>query len=195
MKNTPHSNRMLFTIKKSLQHKKCLQYFLTPQGRCPDVTTLTPKQIEAMGIQVLVLDFDGVLSPYAAAEPSPQVQIWLHDLLKAWSGQVFILSNKPFAEREAFMKKEFPSIHFVSGVAQKPFPQGLEKIISLSKALPQEILMIDDRLLTGILAACIARTKGLLVIHPLRQLKGKKALHELFFSILRWMDAVWVRLI
>ncbi len=151
--------------------------------------------MNAMGITVLVLDFDGVLSPYAAVAPLPHVQKWLHQLLKNWSGQIFILSNKPFAEREAFMKKEFPSIHFVSGVAKKPFPEGLKKIMALSKALPQAVLMVDDRLLTGILAACIAGTKGLLITHPLRQIRGGKTLHELFFSTLRWIDAIWVRLI
>ncbi len=156
------------------------------------MTALTAEQLDTLHVKVLVLDFDGVLSPYAAIEPLPHIQKWLHQLLKSWGGQLFILSNKPFAEREAFIKKEFPSIHFISGVAKKPFPEGLKKIIKLSKACPQEILMIDDRLLTGILAACIAGTKGLLITHPLRQIKSKKALHELFFSTLRCIDKLWV---
>lgn len=144
---------------------------------------------------VLVLDFDGVLSPYAAVEPVPHIQKWLHHLINTWSGQLFILSNKPFSEREAFMKQAFPSIQFVSGVAKKPFPEGLEKIIALSKTPPDHLLMVDDRLLTGILAACIVGAQALLITHPLRQIPGKKALHEFFFSFLRLLDTLWVMFI
>ena len=156
------------------------------QAEC--VTNITVDTLQK--VQVLVLDFDGVLAPHGALAPLPEVQVWLTDFIKTCEIPVYILSNKPNSQRAAWFAQHYPAITFVAGVRKKPYPDGLHKIADMTKVPLSQILLVDDRLATGILATKIAGCQSLLIMHPYQN-RQAHPLKEKFFAFLRaaeqWM--------
>ena len=140
--------------------------------------------------QVLVLDFDGVLAPHGASEPLSEVQVWLTNFIKTGKMPVYILSNKPNSQRAAWFAQHYPEITFVAGVRKKPYPDGLHKIADMAKVPLSQIILVDDRLATGILATKIAGCQSLLIMHPYQNQQAHPV-KEKFFAFLRaaeqWM--------
>ena len=182
--------RFSYTIKEGLKHRHSLALFLNPNHQLHHVTALTPKRLDQMHIKALALDFDGVMGTHGEIGALPAVETWLQNLSQLWKGQIFILSNKPFQAREDYFKTNFPNIQFIKDVAKKPYPDGLNKIISLAQCQSQEVLMIDDRLLTGMLAASISGTQALWLYPAVR--KPGLHWHELFFDGLRRLDQILI---
>ena len=141
-------------------------------------------------VQVLVLDFDGVLAPHGASEPLPEVQVWLTNLIKTWGRPIYILSNKPNSQRAAWFTQHYPDINFVAGVRKKPYPDGLHKIADMTKVSLSQILLVDDRLATGVLATKIAGCQNRLVTDPYQNFH-KHPVKEKFFGILRSVEQ-WI---
>ena len=159
------------------------------------IQTLEPAALKAGGIAALALDFDGVLAPHGFAAPLPEANEWLSRCATVFGpDKLFILSNKPTDERRRWFKEHFPEMRFISGVRKKPFPDGLNKIGELANVPLSSILMVDDRLLTGCLAALNAGAAPLYVRCPYISFK-QRPLVELFFMLLRAGERVFVRLI
>lgn len=159
------------------------------------ILTLDPAALQKSGIVALALDFDGVLAPHGFPAPLSEANEWLSRCATIFGpDKLFILSNKPTDERRHWFKEHFPEIRFISGVRKKPFPDGLNKIGELAKVPLSSILMVDDRLLTGCLAALNAGATPLYVRRPYISLK-QRPLVELFFMLLRAGERVFVRLI
>ena len=79
----------------------------------------------------------------------------------------------------------------MSGVRKKPYPDGLLKIIQDEKIDPKLVCLIDDRLLTGILAAELAGTQAILITKPLSNFE-RHFFKECFFSILRALESAYL---
>lgn len=157
------------------------------------ILALDPTALRKGGIAVLALDFDGVLAPHGFTAPLPEANEWLSRCATVFGpDKLFILSNKPTDERRRWFGEHFPAIRFISGVRKKPFPDGLNKIGELSQVPLSSILMVDDRLLTGCLAAINADAAPLYVRHPYVSLR-QRPLVELFFMLLRAGERVFVR--
>ncbi len=183
--------RFAYTLKQTWHHRHTLTPFLKLTQQIQTVTQLNAARLDQLQIKALALDFDGVLSPHGDIAPLPAIEAWLHALCDAWKGQIFLLSNKPFSAREAYLKNHFPTIHFIKDVAKKPYPDGLNTIAALAHCQTNEVLMIDDRLLTGILAAAISGTQALWLTPAVRNVAFSR--HEFFFSSLRCIDRLLVR--
>jgi hypothetical protein len=152
------------------------------------VLEVNPEKLKQQGIKVLVLDFDGVLASHGEFRPKPEVQAWLKQAVKSFGlGEIFILTNNPRAEREAFFKTNFPEVEFIYGRRKKPYPDGLLKIQAKSGIAVGDIVLVDDRLLTGMLACEIAGVKGIFIRRPYRDFT-KRPLTELGFFFLRWIE-------
>ncbi len=146
---------------------------------------LVPEQFKSQGIKVLALDFDGVLAPHGFPEPLPEVEQWLDRAAAVLgAGLIYILSNNPSETRRSWFKNRFPEMNIISGVRKKPFPDGLNKIGELARVPLSEILMVDDRLLTGCLAAINAGASVFYVRRPYVSL-SRNPLPDLFFRLLR----------
>ena len=159
------------------------------------ILTLDPALLRKDGIRALALDFDGVLSPHGFPAPLPEAKEWLTRCAAVFGGdRIFILSNKPTNERRRWFGEHFPESRFISGVRKKPFPDGLNRIGELARVPLSAILMVDDRLLTGCLAAINAGALPLYVRRPYVSL-GHRPLVELFFMLLRAGERVFVRLL
>ncbi len=164
----------------------------TPPGRT--VLDLQPAMLAERGVAVLVLDFDGVLAPHGADRPLPEVHAWLRQVVAALGEEkVFILSNRPHGPRMDWFRIELPGVRVISGVRKKPYPDGLVRAGELANVPLSAILMVDDRLLTGCLAAITAGCVPYYVRSPFVDLRQRPR-KELFFMLLRWAERRLVRL-
>nr|WP_245806472.1 HAD family hydrolase [Francisella halioticida] len=163
---------------KFLKYNNCLE----------SIVHLTPGFLNQKKISYLALDFDGVLASHGKPEVIAEVKQWLGDFVtKFGEDNIFILSNKPTQERLEYFKKYFPKIRFISGVAKKPYPEGLNKIIKTINCEPQEVALVDDRLLTGCLACFIAGCYPILITKPYVD-RENYTKEERFFSFLRYCE-------
>jgi hypothetical protein len=131
------------------------------------IVDIQPQQLLEQGIQSLIVDFDGVLASHDKIEPTEEAKKWLRVCCKVFGpNRIFILSNKPTLARKHYFAEYFLGLNFVIAEHKKPFPYSILKIIQTTKLSPKEILVIDDRLLTGILAAIISKVRGCLITEP-----------------------------
>lgn len=158
------------------------------------ILTIDPATLKADKVKVLALDFDGVLSPHGFAAPVPQAQEWLARCATIFGeDKLFILSNKPTQARKEWFDRHFPGIRFISGVKKKPFPDGLNKIGELARVPLASILMVDDRLLTGCLAALVAGASPCYIRKPFISF-SHNIFAEVFFMLLRTAERRFVAL-
>ena len=182
--------RIIFSLQQLHHHHKALAKIKRNTPRHNQLHNLSPATLKQQGVRVLVLDFDGVLAAHGELQPTQELHPWLHDAIKQFgSEQIFILSNKPLPSRIAYFKQHFPGVRYISAVKKKPYPEGLEKIITLTKQTPEALRLVDDRLLTGGLAACIAKVPLIYINHPYVNL-SKRPIQELFFMSLRFIERI-----
>jgi len=179
--------RAVYTAAKGMAERRELRRILR-EGSCGGLAEITEERLAASGCRVIVLDFDGVLAPHGYAEPVPAARAWL-DRCVGFAGlqRIYVLSNKPSAVRREFFAAHYPAIRFVTGVRKKPYPEGLQGIISDEGVLPRQVLIVDDRLLTGILAAVLAGAGSIYITGPYRDFRHAPAA-ELFFALLRVVE-------
>lgn len=187
--------RLGYAVLKSWQYRKELvSYCFDPIYQCDTVFDLDFKTLKQDGIQAVVLDFDGVLAPHGEDTLDQQTRVWLQSCLAAFGDErVFILTNRPGYRRWDTMVQAFPGIQFLKAQRKKPYPDGIEDLIEKTQLPRKAVVVIDDRLLTGILAAAQAQVRAFFLIKPKVALR-KRPIQEGFFICLRWLDrlVVWL---
>ncbi len=159
------------------------------------VLSLDPETLKASGVATLALDFDGVLAHHGAPAPLPETIEWLKRCVSVFGGdKIFILSNKPTEGRRQWFSAHFPAVRFIAGVRKKPYPDGLKKTGELAGVPLSSILMVDDRLLTGCLAAINAGARPCYIRRPYVSFSHRPAA-ELFFKLLRRIERGFVKII
>jgi uncharacterized protein len=159
------------------------------------ILELDPDALHLSGVEALALDFDGVLTGHGFPVPLPEAVDWMKSCEAVFGGdKIFILSNKPTDGRRQWFAEKFPAMRFISGVRKKPYPDGLNKTGELTGVPLSSIMMVDDRLLTGCLAALVAGARPCYIRRPYVSLKHRP-LAELLFMLLRAGERVFVRLI
>lgn len=177
------------------RHRRGLRLLLdsTPPHR--SILELDPEQLHSSGIAALALDFDGVLAGHGAPVPLPEAAAWMKRCEALFGGdRIFILSNKPTEGRRKWFAEHFPAMRLISGVRKKPFPDGLIKTAGLAGVPLSSVMMVDDRLLTGCLAALAAGALPCYIRRPYVSF-GFRPFAELFFKLLRAGERLFVRLI
>ncbi|WP_246559256.1 hypothetical protein [Citrifermentans pelophilum] len=188
-------NHAIYGFIAGFSNRHQLAKILRNSPRRQETHNVKPEALKASGATVLALDFDGVLAPHGRTEPLPEATAWLVGCCAVFGEErVFILSNKPTRERSAWFKAHFPGIRFISGVRKKPYPDGLFKVIELSASPPAEIVLLDDRLLTGVLATCLAGTSIAYINKPYTDF-GSNPLAETFFATLRIIEQTLIRMV
>jgi putative phosphatase len=178
--------RIFFTLEMAFRHRAALkQYAHDPALQLRDVRDLSISVLKTTGIRVLVLDFDGVLASHGETAPDNELFDWLNSCVQfLGKDRVFILSNKPTEARFKYFEQHFPGIVFMPVQRKKPYPDGLLQVLARTKVEAQSLLMVDDRLFTGILAAILAGTKAYWLIHPRTNFR-KRPLTESYFWLLK----------
>lgn len=172
-----------------------LANLLSKSSPVDSILLLDPNDIKTTGIWALALDFDGVLAGHGATVPIPEAVTWIKKCETVFTGErIFILSNKPTDERILWFNDNFPAIRFISGVPKKPFPDGIYKTAELAGVSISQILMIDDRLLTGCLAAVASGARACYILRPYSCFRFRP-FAELFFCTLRLLERLFVRVV
>lgn len=180
--------RWWFALKNGWQQRANLKRFLQDAYQIRTLEEITLQKLDEAGIAILVLDFDGVLAGHDALYPTPEVEQWLRKLTHTIGEQrIAILTNKPKPERVEYFNKHFPSIFLLQGVRKKPYPDGLLDIAFYKGVPPHRLVLVDDRLLTGMLATCLAFTQGW-YFYPARRNFWRHPIKESFFSLLRLLE-------
>lgn len=184
--------RWWYTVFQGWKNRKLLKRFLiSPNYQVQSIFEITAKKLEDANIAILILDFDGVLANHGAVKPLPDVEQWLRQLCSEFGElRVAILTNKPFPARIEYFRKEFPLIHVVQSVRKKPYPDGILEVANYKGVAPHRVVLVDDRLLTGMLATCLAFSQGWYFCHPYRNIMCRP-IKELFFSTLRVLER-WI---
>lgn len=182
---------MVFALKMGWRYRHELKTCLKdPTQQIKSLEDLKGSELKANGIKAVVLDFDGVLAAYGETRPKKKLEAWLEGCMSLFGADhVFILTNKPEKLRRDYCLSRFPGIVFVQS-RKKPYPDGLNAILEKEKISPKELVMVDDRLLTGILAAVLVGAKPILVTKPFKDFT-KRPLPELGFSLLRTLER-WI---
>jgi len=176
--------RSFYTVKQMLKYNDSLKK-LKNGYQLDSIVNLTPELLKQNNIDYLALDFDGVLASHGKPKMHNDVESWLNDFVTKFAeDRIFILSNKPTQERLEYFKKLYPQIRFMSGVAKKPYPDGLNEIIKLVGCSPNQLALVDDRLLTGCLACIISGSYPILITKPFVDLQNYTK-EERFFKFLR----------
>jgi uncharacterized protein len=185
--------RLIYSIWKTFIHRKDLLKIKQGRQSINGVISISKPFLDDKNIDVLVLDFDGVMAPHGEDIPCKEVIDWLNRLLINFDeNKVYILSNRPTIERKLFFKEYFPNITFISGVRKKPYPDGLELVAKISGVKNSNIALVDDRLLTGCLSCVIAGSQAIWVTQAYTNFT-KSVISESFFKALRWLDKIVIR--
>lgn len=185
--------RIGYAWQQALKHQDALKTFNAPSFQLQRLIEFPVEGLLDPSLGCLVLDFDGVMASHGKIEPHPEVMAWLERIRVAQlSHKVVILSNKPLPARIEFMKAHFPLIEFVLASAKKPYPDGLIQIMKERQLPADALVLVDDRLLTGMLASLGAGTRGLWVQYPYQDFKFAP-IREAFFAILRGAETLWNR--
>ena len=188
-------SHIMAALVSGFRHRRKLAQLLTETGGESAITNTDPAALHSSGIAALALDFDGVLANHGAPAPLPEAVEWLRRCEATFGGEnIFVLSNKPTEERRRWFAAHFPAMRFISGVRKKPYPDGLNKTGELTRVPLSSILMVDDRLLTGCLAALVAGAVPCYIRRPYISFSHRPAA-ELFFLTLRAGERLCVRLI
>jgi predicted HAD superfamily phosphohydrolase YqeG len=173
-----------------MQHALKFSAQLRTCARVATIVDLDLASLHAAGVTTLILDFDGVLNSHGENSVDPLVFDWLTSCQTQF--KVYILSNKPTMVRQAYFASNFPAIGFICALQKKPYIAGILQIGQLSGSIGQQMLIVDDRLLTGVLAGYLAGIKATLIQAPMVNFK-RRPIHEAFFLILRVLERIYSR--
>lgn len=163
-------------------------YLKAQMQQASSITCLNLPQLQNRGIKAIILDFDGVLAAYKAKIVAPPQYNWLKDCVRQYgTNRVFILSNNPNTTRKKYFAAHFPEITFLVPQRKKPYPDGILQVMDSTDLPGNAILMVDDRLLTGIMAAYSAKVLSCFISKPLVDYR-QNPVHEGYFSLLRQLE-------
>jgi predicted HAD superfamily phosphohydrolase YqeG len=159
-----------------------------PSLQLVNIQDISKPELDVRGVSVLVLDYDAVLAAHGEPQPRPEIIIWLRQFSKLFApGKIYILSNKPTLGRQEFFLQNFPEIKFIFATRKKPYPDGLLQVSAEAGVSPQQLLLVDDRLCTGILATIISDTQGIWITKPYVNIMARP-IAETWFMLLRWSE-------
>ena len=183
------SNQITYALQMAWQYRDFLKRFCHDSHlQIKSILELDLSLVKKKGIRALILDMDGVLTAYGDIQLEPPIALWLKNCIEVLGkDKVFILSNRPKMARLDYFHQTFQGVNFIMVGQKKPYPAGIEKILQMTQLKPNEVLIVDDRLLTGILAAGIAQVQAFYVTKPLINFR-KRPVKELFFIILRVVE-------
>lgn len=118
---------------------------------------VTPKILKEAGVKLLLCDLDNTIRLHSEKEPADELTNWIADL-KAAGITIVIISNNG---RKKMMQKfcepiDVPCVWW----AKKPISSKLTEAMNDYKFLPEETVMLGDRIMTDALAAKFAGVRA-----------------------------------
>ena len=122
---------------------------LLPRILAERITDLTPEQLTAGGIKLLMMDFDNTIVPYTTNEPTDAVKGWL-EMMKASEVKLCVVSNSK-NDRVKHFCREY-GLDCITH-AKKPFPKGIRECLERYGRKPEECALVGDQIYTDTLGA------------------------------------------
>ncbi|MFD1455607.1 YqeG family HAD IIIA-type phosphatase [Levilactobacillus lanxiensis] len=130
-----------------------------PTWMVTNIYDLTPADLRANGIKVVLTDLDNTLIAWNNPDGTPELHHWLN-LLELAGIQVIVVSNNSRARVDrAVAPFNLPYIHR----ALKPFALGLNRALRRWHLRRDEVVMVGDQLLTDVWAAHHSGVRSVLV--------------------------------
>ena len=182
-------NRFFYIFRMLIKKRVCLKAVLSNSDNFVHcIRELSCHYLMQYRIKLLVLDFDGVLSSHGKTRLTGSVSLWLTQLSNDFPlKQICIHSNNLFDSRIQYLENAFPDIEIIYFTQKKPYPHDLLNIVQRRKLKPQDILVVDDRLTSGILCACLIGARGLLITKPFIDYRAA-TIKEFFFTFVRFIE-------
>ena len=135
-----------------------------PRGVYPSVAHISPSELAAKGVRLVLADLDNTLVPYKVTEPTPELSAW-KEALEAAGIRLFLLSNN----RNPVRVQKFADRLGVpyQGRSGKPKKAGYLRAMERMGCKPEETVMVGDQIFTDTLGANSAGVTPLLVL-PIR---------------------------
>ena len=130
-----------------------------PTYRIKAITQLTPEMLQAVGIQLLMLDFDNTIVPYTTNIPTEEMEAWLKMML-ASDVKICVVSNSRNNRVKIFCEKY--GIDCITH-AKKPFPKGIKECLARYGLPKSACALAGDQIYTDTLGANCAGIRSILV--------------------------------
>ena len=130
-----------------------------PTYRIKAITELTPEMLQAVGIQLLMLDFDNTIVPYTTNVPTEEMEAWLKAML-ASDVKICVVSNSRNNRVKIFCEKY--GIDCITH-AKKPFPKGIKECLARYGLPKSACALAGDQIYTDTLGANCAGIRSRLV--------------------------------
>ncbi|MBV53020.1 MAG: HAD family hydrolase [Coxiellaceae bacterium] len=175
---------LAYTLKNLFKFRSELRGITKNKQHCySTVLSINPEALKSEGIRILALDFDGVLNIHNASHVTPSVLAWMKQCCDVFEEKnLYLHSNNNLDKRLRFLKRHFPDMQILNPNKKKPYPDGLQSITQQTQIPPDQIALVDDRLLTGMLAATQAGCYGVYITQPFCDFE-----HSPFYETAFWL--------
>jgi len=130
-----------------------------PTYRTRALTDLTPEMLKAVGIELLMLDFDNTIVPYTTDTPTKEMAAWLQNML-ASEIKLCVVSNSRNDRVKIFCEKY--SLSCITH-AKKPFSKGINQCLARYGLPKKACALAGDQIYTDTLGANCAGIRSILV--------------------------------
>lgn len=136
-----------------------MSFSLLPDRKFKDVSSITPEDLRALGVSLLILDVDNTIAPYGTFTLEKPVTEWA-SRMKAAGVALFIVSNSKGERPDIFAS--LLGIPYIKR-AWKPSPLGIRQALAQTGVPPEHAALVGDQIYTDTIAANLAGVRMLLV--------------------------------
>ncbi|MDN6640523.1 MAG: YqeG family HAD IIIA-type phosphatase [Tetragenococcus sp.] len=148
-----------------------------PTWMVESIYKITPEQLKAVGIKVVLTDLDNTLIAWDHPDGTNELQVWLEKMRQARIPVIVVSNNS--AERISRVTDKL-GLSYIAR-ALKPFSFGINKACKQLNVNKREVVMVGDQLMTDIKAANSAGVESILV-QPVVDTDGWKTRFNRFFE-------------
>lgn len=136
-----------------------MPFSLLPRTIVRTLPDLTPQKLRAMGVELLMLDFDNTIVPYTSDVPEPAVRAWFRTMERSGIRLCVVSNSKKSRVVEFCAVREIPCYTH----CRKPSPQGILQAAKAQKVSLEACALVGDQIYTDTLAANLAGVRSILV--------------------------------
>ena len=136
-----------------------MPFSLLPKLITDELTDLTPEDLKARNIRLLMMDFDNTIVPYTTDIPTQKMAAWLQDM-HASDIQLCVVSNSKKNRVKIFCDKF--GIDCITH-AKKPFTKGINECLAKYGMAAEEAALVGDQIFTDTFGANNAGVTPILV--------------------------------
>jgi len=132
---------------------------LFPTYKTKELTDLTSEKLNAVGIKLLMMDFDNTIVPYTTNEPTEEMDAWLKGMVNS-DIQVCVVSNSRSDRVKTFCDRYGIPVIIR---AKKPGTRGIYEALARFGYAQDEAALVGDQIFTDTFGAGNAHVRSILV--------------------------------